>query len=127
MPLRFNQPLKDWDVSSCKVFARMFSGVREDGFAQDVSSWNVRNDANTNNMFLQNDAYAAKFYVVQRYDSGPPSSCREKSVSEMIAEAMIGTDEKGERKSKSKHSSSSSKRRTSSNKNTKIRSQRRST
>ena len=113
--LSFNQPLKDWDVSSCKDFARMFSGVREDGFAQDVSSWNVRNDANTNNMFLQNDAYAAKF-TCSNADSGPPSSCRQKSVSEMIAEAMMGTDEKGERKSKSKHSSSSSKRRTSSNK-----------
>jgi hypothetical protein len=113
--LSFNQPLKDWDVSSCKDFARMFSGVREDGFAQDVSSWNVRNDANTNNIFYQNEAYAAKF-TCSNADSGPPSSCREKSVSEMIAEAMMGTDEKGERKSKSKHSSSSSKRRTSSNK-----------
>ena len=103
--LSFNQPLKDWDVSSCKDFARMFSGVFESGFAQDVSTWNTRNDANMNNIFFHNDAYAAKFTCANA-DSGPPSSCKAKSVSEMIAAAM-GTDEEDGRKFSKKHSSSS--------------------
>jgi len=101
--LLFNQPLDSWDVSSCKDFARMFSGVNEDGFAQDISTWNTRNDANMNNIFYDNSAYAAKFKCANA-DSGPPSSCRAKSVSEMIAEAMMGTNVDGKKSSK-KHSS----------------------
>ena len=73
---------------------------------QDISTWNTRNDANMNNIFFHNDAYAAKFTCANA-DSGPPSSCKAKSVSEMIAALAMGTDEEDGRKFSKKHSSSS--------------------
>ena len=105
--LNFDQDLSDWDVSSSTNFARMFSGVNMNGFAHDISGWPTKKTANFNNITYQNSHFQSKFTCTS-IDNGPPSSCKAKSVAEMIASAMLAQDEETVYSSKvkaKKHSS----------------------
>ena len=74
MALRFNQDISKWSLPNCRNYDRMFEFTGENGFAQDISNWNMR-EGTHQDMFRDAFAFQRKFTCLDPAH-GPAHTCR---------------------------------------------------
>ena len=74
MALRFNQDISKWSLPNCTNYDRMFEFAGENGPAQDISNWNMR-EGTHQDMFRDVFAFQRKFTCLDPAH-GPAHTCR---------------------------------------------------
>jgi hypothetical protein len=77
MALRFNQDISKWSLPKCTNFDRMFEFTGENGFAHDISNWDMH-DGTHQDMFRDAFAFQHKFTCAD-IAHGPAHTCRPKA------------------------------------------------
>jgi hypothetical protein len=77
MALRFNQDISKWSLPKCTNFDRMFEFTGENGFAHDISNWDMH-DGTHQDMFRDAFAFQHKFTCAD-VAHGPAHTCRPKA------------------------------------------------
>ena len=74
MALRFNQDVSKWSLPQCRNYDRMFEFTGENGFAHDISNWDMRASTHQD-MFRDAFAFQQKFTCADAAH-GPAHTCR---------------------------------------------------
>jgi hypothetical protein len=77
MALRFNQDISKWSLPKCTNFDRMFEFTGENGFAHDISNWDMH-EGTHQDMFRDAFAFQHKFTCAD-VAHGPAHTCRPKA------------------------------------------------